>query len=241
MEEEGIEQVLVLPFTPEVSHLTPEQFVRQILVERLDACAVLVGDNFRFGAGQAGDTNTLMRLGEKYGFITEIVSGVRRHGLMVSSSGIRKLLQEGDVSLANRFLERPYAMEGEIVSGHGIGSKKTVPTLNLSTQAEVVPANGVYITHVDDLDSRREWNAVTNIGVRPTFDGDTRTIETFLLDPFDGDTPARIRLEFLRRIRNERKFESPEALKAQIMKDVGRATTYFRRFRRWVHTSGLTV
>jgi riboflavin kinase/FMN adenylyltransferase len=233
MRAEGIEQVLVLPFTEELSRLGPEEFVSGILAGCAKARAVLVGDNFHFGAKQAGDTQMLRELGARFGFDTHVLTGVRRHGRMVSSSGVRKLIQAGDVSLAGRFLERQYSIEGEIVAGHGIGSKQTVPTLNLSTTAEVLPANGVYITRTDDLDAPRQWESITNIGYRPTFGGDALTIETFLLDPLEGETPRRIRLEFLRRVREERKFDSPEALRAQIMKDVGWAKAFFRRCRRW--------
>jgi riboflavin kinase/FMN adenylyltransferase len=157
MGEEGIEQVLVLPFDAELSQLTPEQFVKQILVDRLQVRAVLVGDNFRFGVGQSGHVDTLRRLGPEFGFITEIIHGVQRHGRIVSSSGIRKTITEGNVTLAGRLLERLYSLEGEIVPGHGVGSKQTVPTLNLKTTAEVLPAHGVYITSTEDLDSNRRW------------------------------------------------------------------------------------
>ncbi len=234
MRAEGIQQVLVLPFTEALSKFTPEEFVKQILVDRLGARAVLVGENFRFGAKQAGNIETLRELGTRYGFCTEILNGVKRHGQMVSSSGIRKLIQSGNVSLACRFLERPYTIEGEIVSGQGVGSRQTVPTLNLNTQAEILPATGVYITRTHDLDSSRQWKSITNVGFRPTFGGEELTIETFLLDPLEGGTPSRIRLAFLRRVRDERKFESPEALRVQILKDVGRAHTFFRLSDRWV-------
>jgi riboflavin kinase/FMN adenylyltransferase len=126
-------------------------------------------------------------------------------------------------------LERPYWVEGSVVSGEGIGSKKTVPTLNLDTPAEILPADGVYITRTTDLNHGQVWQSISNIGMRPTFDGQRRTIETFLLSPFDGRTPSRIRLEFLRRVREERKFDSPAALKTQIIRDAGVATKYFRR------------
>jgi riboflavin kinase / FMN adenylyltransferase len=240
MRAEGIEQVLVLPFTEELSKLTPEEFVQQILFYRAKARAVLVGDNFRFGAKQAGDVLTLRELGTKYGYETYVLTGVRRHGRMVSSSGVRKLIQEGEISLAARFLERPYTIEGDIVPGHGIGSKQTVPTLNLATRAEVLPANGVYITRTYDLDAPRQWDSITNIGYRPTFGGDALTIETFLLDPLEGETPRWIRLEFLRRVREERKFESPDALRSQIMQDVSRAKAFFRRCRRWTRITTLS-
>ena len=234
MRAEGIEQVLVLPFTQELAALTPEEFVLRILAGAMRARAVLVGDNFHFGANQTGDTAILHQLGGKHGFRTEVLSGVHRHGRMVSSSGVRKLIQNGEVALASRFLERPYSVEGRIVPGFGIGSKQTVPTLNLDTPAEILPANGVYVTRTHDLDAPRSWKSITNIGMRPTFSGDALTVETFLIDPLDGDPPARIRLEFLRRVRDERKFASPGALKAQILLDVGRTRTYFRRYERWV-------
>ncbi len=233
MRAEGIEQVLVLPFTPELAELSPEEFVARILSGRMQARVVLVGENFHFGAHQAGDVRALRELGDKYGFRTEVLTAVRRHGHTVSSSGVRRLILAGEVGLAARFLERPYFIEGRIVPGFGVGSKQTVPTLNLDTDAEILPANGVYITRTRDLDAPRRWNSITNIGNRPTFNGDALTVETFLLDPLEGDTPNNIRLEFLRRVREERKFESPEALKAQILRDVGRAQAYFRRCRRW--------
>lgn len=231
MAQEGIEQVFVLPFDREFSELTPEQFVGEILVKRLQARAVLVGENFRFGNRQAGDVRLLRELGEKDGFSTEIVSGVRIRGRMVSSSEIRKLIDAGSVSTACRLLERPYSIEGGVVRGQGIGSKQTVPTLNLDTAAEILPATGVYITQTEDLDGERKWPSITNIGYRPTFDSDRLTVETFLLVPLEGATPERIRVEFLRRVREERRFAAPELLKAQILRDVARAQSYFRRRR----------
>jgi riboflavin kinase/FMN adenylyltransferase len=228
MEQEGIEQVLILPFTREVAQLTPEQFVRGVLVEALDAKAVMVGENFRFGHKHAGDTRLLRELGAQLGFRVEVVMGLTLRRAMVSSSEIRRLVESGDVSRAGRLLERPFALEGEVVHGHGVGAKRTVPTLNLSTKAEVLPATGVYITRTQDLEGPR-WPSVTNVGYRPTFGGNELSIETFLLTPLEGATPRRIRVEFLLRLRDEKKFESPEQLKAQILRDVRRAQTYFRR------------
>jgi riboflavin kinase/FMN adenylyltransferase len=234
MEEEGIEQVLILPFTRELALLTPEQFVRQLLVERLGVKAVLVGDNFRFGHKQAGDIRVLTELGKGLGFETEIVPAIRCRGRVVSSSGIRQCISAGLVSLAARLLEHPYGVEGDVVSGRGVGSRETVPTLNLATDAALVPAVGVYVTLTRDLDDAREWDSITNIGYRPTFgSSDQLTIETFLLSPFDGETPRRIRVEFLWRVRDERRFDSPEALKEQIFRDVRVAQAYFRRRRAW--------
>ena len=190
MREEGIEQVLILPFTRELAMLTPEEFVERLLVKALGARAVLVGDNFHFGHRQAGNVAVLAELGRKFGFETEIVPAVTWRGRVVSSSGIRELIRAGNVSLAARLLQHAYGLEGEVVSGRGVGSKQTVPTLNLATSAEVIPANGVYITRTRDQADGREWNSVTNIGYRPTFGAsDQLSIETFLLDPLTGETP----------------------------------------------------
>ena len=238
MREEGIEQVLILPFTRELAVLTPEEFARQLLLARLDARAVLVGSDFRFGHRHAGNVRVLVELGHRLGFETEIVPSVTCRGRVVSSSGIRDLIQAGRVSLAARFLQHTYALEGRVVRGHGIGSRHTVPTLNLATAAEVIPARGVYVTSTCDLETGRRWNSLTNVGYRPTFGAsDQLSIETFLLDtPMEQAGPAlgRLRVEFLWRVRDERKFESPQALKAQILKDARTAQRYFRRAQAWI-------
>ncbi len=163
---------------------------------------------------------------------------VKWRGRAVSSSEIRRAVESGKVALAARLLGRPYATAGEVVPGHGIGSKQTVPTLNLRTHAQVLPSTGVYITRTFDAESERSWNSITNVGYRPTFadasGGQELTIETFLLDRLEPPAPERIRVEYLRRVREERKFETPEALKAQILCDVGRAQAFFRRVTKWV-------
>src|SRR5262249_1651129 len=169
----------------------------------------------------------LQELGGRLGFEVEVIPAVTVRRIAVSSSEIRRAVESGDVSRAGRLLGRPYSLEGEVVRGHGVGSKQTVPTLNLSTPAEVLPARGVYITRTHS--SGREWPSVTNVGYRPTFDGHKLSIETFLLEPLERGTPAQIQVEFLRRLRDEKKFGSPEELKTQILKDVRRAQAYFRR------------
>jgi riboflavin kinase/FMN adenylyltransferase len=232
---QGIDAILILPFTPELARLTPEEFAVQFLCGILRAAVVLVGENFRFGRQAAGDTATLRELGARLGFETRVVPPVRWRGQIVSASEVRRRVLAGDLPGAGRLLARPYEIAGAVVPGHGIGSRQTVPTLNLSTEAQVLPARGVYVTRTTDAEDGRRWNSITNVGYRPTFGGDVAlSIETFLLDPFDGRTPARIRLAFLYRLRDERRFESPEALRAQILRDAARARAYFRRCARWV-------
>lgn len=229
---EGIEHVFIQPFTTDLARLTPEEFAKQFLRDGLGARVVVVGENFRFGCKQAGDVRTLADLGARLGFDARLLKTVEWRGRRVSSGEVRKLIAAGEVGLACRMLGRPYSISGDIVRGHGIGSKQTVPTLNLRTEAQVIPARGVYVTRTSEVGSARRWSSITNIGYRPTFGSDQElSIETFLLDPLEGETPDRIHLEFLRRVRDERKFESPEALKAQIFRDVQRAKTYFRRVR----------
>jgi riboflavin kinase/FMN adenylyltransferase len=232
MRELGITQTLVLPFTQETAHLTAEQFVERIVVGALKARVVVVGDNFRFGHKQGGDTAVLTALGARLGYRTHAVTAVEFRGRVISSSEVRRAIDAGHAGQAWRLLDRPYAVEGEVVSGAGIGSKQTVPTLNLSTDAEVLPQVGVYITRTQDLAGEARWNSISNIGHRPTFGGGELSIETYLFGEMQR-TPERIRVEFLRRVREERKFESPEALRAQILKDVARAQAYFRRLDRW--------
>jgi riboflavin kinase/FMN adenylyltransferase len=229
MLDQGLDEVLILPFTPEIAELTPEEFVREILSGKLHARTVLVGDNFRFGNRAAGDAHALQELGHKYGFSTEIIQAISRRGRIISSSGIRQAIEAGQVSLACRMLGRPYALIGQVVPGAGIGSKQTVPTLNLETKGEVLPKTGVYITKTREAGSSREWPSITNVGYRPTFNGHGLTIETFLLSALDGETPQEISVQFLRWVREERKFPNPEALKSQILHDVGQANEYFRR------------
>ncbi|MGD0870798.1 MAG: bifunctional riboflavin kinase/FAD synthetase [Bryobacteraceae bacterium] len=234
MEEEGIRQVLILPFTEELAHLSAEDFVRRLLVERLGVRAVLVGDNFCFGYRQSGNTAVLEELGRRMGFETEVVHAVSWRGRVVSSSGIRRLIEAGRVSLAARLLQHPYALEGEVVNGRGVGSAQTVPTLNLAATSEELPAAGVYVTRTTDLDAARAWNSVTNIGYRPTFGvSDQVSIETFLLEGLEGGAPRHIRVEFLWRVRRERKFDDAAALKVQILKDARTAQAYFRRVGAW--------
>lgn len=229
----GIEAAVVMPFTKELSQMSPEAFVGDILVRGLGVRAIVVGDNFRFGHKHAGDMHLLAELGRTYGFSTHIEPAIRLRGVIVSSTAVRQAITTGRLPWARRLLGRPYSIEGTVVAGHGIGSKQTVPTLNIDTSCEVLPPHGVYITRARDLDDGRQWQAITNIGVRPTFGGETLAIETFLLEDFDGEDPRRISLDLLRRVRDERRFDSPEALRAQILRDVGIAKAYHRRLAKW--------
>ena len=146
---EGIEQILIQPFTTELAQLTPEEFATQFLRDGLGAQCVIVGENFRFGCKQAGDTQMLRELGSRLGFEVRLLETVRWRGRRVSSGEVRKLVAAGEVGIAGRLLERPYAISGEIVHGHGIGSKQTVPTLNLRTDS-AGDSGARRVRHADD-------------------------------------------------------------------------------------------
>ncbi len=223
----GIEEVLVLPFTEETAFWSPEYFVRHVLVDKLQARTICVGEDFRFGHKHEGNTFLLQSLGAECGFTTEFIPPVRLRGGRVSSSRVRNLIQTGHVAAARRLLCAPFTLEGAVVPGHGIGKKETVPTLNLDPVFEVLPSHGVYVTRTTDIAGNQQWESVTNVGTRPTFSGDALTVETYVFGKLDS-TPERIRVEFLARVRAERKFSSPEALKAQILHDVQSAQRYFR-------------
>lgn len=238
IEAAGIGAVWLCRFSPDFAKLTPEQFARNVLAQKLRAQVVLVGEDFRFGCGQSGSFGTLRELGQALGFAVEGIGGaggVERRGARISSTAIRNLIAEGRVSRACRMLEAPFAVEGEVVRGHGIGSRQTVPTLNLRPFNEILPRQGVYVTRTRELAGTREWASITNVGVRPTFGGEELTIETFLLDPLDGATPEKIEVNFLYFVREEKKFAAPEALKAQIMRDIALAGRLHRRLGRMVH------
>lgn len=228
----GIESVLLLPFSLEFAKLTPAEFAEQILVLALHARCVMVGDDFRFGHKQAGDIASLQTLGERWGFTVEALAAISGGGERVSSTAIRRFVAAGRVSKACRMMASPFALEGNVVHGYGIGSKQTVPTLNLAPENELLPGNGVYVTRTLDPATQCEWRSITNVGFRPTFEGQELTVETFLLDPPPPEAPARIEVSFLSFVREERKFDSPDLLKTQIFRDVGAADRFHRRLAR---------
>lgn len=228
LESWGVEAMVVLPFTAEFSKQSPEEFVEQVLVRGLRCACVVVGENFRFGHRHAGDIDTLEKLGRSHGFVTEAVGPLRMGGQTVSSSRIRAAVAAGRTGVARRLLGRPFELAGEVVPGRGIGSKSTAPTLNLNPQADLWPANGVYVSQTRELSGPRRWRSVTNVGVRPTFGDSERVVETHLLDPLGGSPPAAIGVGFLRRLRDERPFESSEALREQIYRDIAESERYFR-------------
>lgn len=223
----GIEQALVVPFDKEFAAQPAEIFIRGIIHDRLQAKEVHLGKDFAFGKDRGGNIELLRKMSGDLGFTAEEVGEVRLRGKRISSSKIRHLLDEGRVNLARRMLGRPYGVEGVIERGAQRGRMIGFPTANLKPHNRVIPRFGVYATAtLVDGTWRR---SVTNIGVRPTFEKDAEpSIESFIFD-FDGDLYGDVlRVRFLHRIRDERKFNGIDELTAQIKADSARALNYFR-------------
>ncbi|MGO9336101.1 MAG: bifunctional riboflavin kinase/FAD synthetase [Terracidiphilus sp.] len=224
----GIGAVVVLPFDASLAGLTAEEFVRGILVERLGVRSLHEGGNFRFGYQAQAGVEELRAFGADFGFAVHVHSPVHVHGLEVSSSAIRALVAAGDLRRARWMLGRPFSVRGTQARGRGIGTRMLVPTVNLAPHEELLPAFGVYVTRLTV--AGRCFQAVTNVGNRPTFGEPSFAVESHILDfePIEMDEQTPIDLEFLLRLREEIAWPSPEALKAQIMKDVARAKRFFR-------------
>lgn len=228
LQREGIGCTAVVRFTRELSHWDPETFVRTALVEWLRVSEVWVGANFLFGHERSGNFTLLRALGQRYGFRAEKIDPVRYKEFVVSSTRIRRLVAEGRVDEAGALLGHSYYIDGTVVEGRRRGRDIGYPTANLNTENELVPPHGVYATTVTIDGIVRA--GITNIGVRPTFGESTETvIETHVLN-YEGDLYRHpVRLGFVQRLRDERRFENVDALKAQIDADARRAERLFNR------------
>jgi riboflavin kinase/FMN adenylyltransferase len=224
----GMHGVAIVRFTPELSQWDPETFVRTVLVEWLHVSEVWVGANFLFGHDRSGNFSLLRSLGARYGFRAEKIDPVRYKDFVVSSTRVRRLICEGRVDEAGALLGHHYSIDGSVVQGQKRGRELGFPTANLCADNELVPPAGVYATTVT-LDGI-VYSSITNIGIRPTFEtAETTVIETHVLN-FDKDLyGARLRLGFVQRLRDEKKFDGIDALKAQIYADRARAQNLFDR------------
>jgi riboflavin kinase/FMN adenylyltransferase len=230
----GIDATLVLPFTEALGRNSARDFVTQVLVNAVHATEVHEGANFRFGhQAEAGVTgpNGLQALGRELGFTVTTYEPLSLRGAPVSSSRIRSLIAAGDVCQARALLGVPFCVDSTPASGRGFGARYAVPTINLAHYNELLPANGVYITTltIGSGTDAETFQAVTNLGVRPTFGEPSFAVESYLLDfhPIELTEKTALRLTFLRRLRAEERFANPEALRAQIARDVARARRYF--------------
>ena len=225
----GADAICILPFSLEFSRLSPDEFVRVVLSERLHASAVVVGENFRFGHRAAGDVPLLAQLGEKYDFVAEGVPLLVVDGVTISSTYIRERLAAGDVEGAAAALGRPHRVEGVVVRGHLRGRALGFPTANLETPPHTaIPADGVYAGWLTSLDldgtETSRWTAAISVGTNPTFGEGERTVEAYALDRDDLDLYGRhAAIDFTARLRGTERFDTVETLVAQMRADVDRA------------------
>lgn len=224
----GIQQTIVIRFDKTFSEIRAEDFLREVVANRLQAKAVYLGRGFAFGHNREGDIKLLRSVSERLGFFADEVAEVRLRGRRIGSTRIRELLQQGQVNLARRMLGRPYGVEGQVVRGASRGATLGFPTANLHPQNRVIPRGGVYVTAT--LIEGQWRRSVTNIGTRPTFgDAVEPSVETYVLG-WSGDLYGDVlRVRFLHRLRDEKKFGSIDELKTQIDRDVARSQKYFER------------
>lgn len=227
----GIDALLVLPFTGEFSRMTARAFAEEVLQKALHVTELWEGENFRFGYQAEAGVDTLERLGQESGFDVQVYASQMIRGEAVSSSRIRRLIAQGDVSQARALLGRPFSITTTPASGRGYGTRYTVPTINMAAYSDLLPANGVYITSltIGTGASQKTFDAVTNVGNRPTFGADSFAVESHLLNfqPLELTELTPLTLAFLRRLRAEMRFAGPDALREQIGKDVLKAQRYF--------------
>jgi riboflavin kinase/FMN adenylyltransferase len=230
--ETGVDAVVVLPFDAELAGLAAREFVRAILVERLGVHSLHEGGNFRFGHRAEAGVAELKEFGAEFGFDVHLHAALRAHGMEVSSSAIRGLVAAGDVRRARWMLGRPFGVKSTPAKGRGVGTRLLVPTVNLAAYGGLLPGFGVYVTRltVQTSGGDRCFQSVTNVGNRPTFEGVGFGVETHILDfePVELGEETPVELEFLMRLRGEKTWPTPEALKAQIFRDVARAKRFFR-------------
>jgi riboflavin kinase/FMN adenylyltransferase len=221
----GLDAALVLRFDRALSRLSPEDFLQQILIDRLHAAAILVGANFSFGHRGAGDVRLLAQFGKEHGFDVETVSPVEVGGIVVSSTTIRNAIAEGRVAEVVPLLGHIFSLTGEIRPGAGRGRTILFPTLNLAPEQELLPQLGVYAT--ESVVDGNVFRSVTNVGTRPTFDGQSVTVESHLFGFDEQISDGAMEVLFHTRLRDERKFSGADELRKQIARDIVSAQEYF--------------
>ncbi|HXS13016.1 MAG TPA: bifunctional riboflavin kinase/FAD synthetase [Acidobacteriaceae bacterium] len=227
----GIDLTLVLEFNEELRRWPAREFTQRVLRGALHTIEVHEGETFRFGYGAAADVAGLSDLGREFGFTVRAYEPRIIDGAPISSSRIRALIAAGDIADANALLGRNFSVRSTPAHGRGYGTRYTVPTINLAPYSELLPAIGVYVTKlsVSSGNSGRVFQGVSNVGNRPTFGADSFAVETHLLDfePIELNESTPLELSFLHRLRDERRFASPEELRAQIQRDVAEAKSIF--------------
>ncbi len=226
IKEEGIENVIAVRFDKEFSELSAREFI-DFLIEKLNMKGILVGENFRFGKGMEGNIELLRKIASERNFYIFTMKMFELDGKRISSSLVRKILVEGKVDEAIPLLGRPYSITGRVVRGHGIGKRIGIPTANVQTENELLP-EGVFITRIHL--KGKFFPSVTNIGRAPTLKNLEKSVETHIIDFEEDIVNEEVEIFFLKKIRNERKFENPEELKKGIEEDIRIAKNFFKKF-----------
>ena len=224
MKELKVEFAFFLKFNNQLRSMTPEDFLNKILL-RLNIKKLIIGDDFRFGANREGDFSLLKEWGSENGIEVSNTETYEIEGERVSSSRIREALTRNDFELAGQLLGRPFTYSGKVVYGNQLGAQLGVPTANLWLPKNKLPISGVYI--VQALLEGRELNGIANMGLRPTVGGESPVLEVHLLNFSENIYGKRLTVEFLKKVRDEKKFENLDALKKQIFKDISTAESYF--------------
>lgn len=225
IENFGVHGVLVTPFDEQFSNLSSEEFIQKILLNSLKAKEIVIGDNFRFGKNREGDINALQALASRLGFEAHKIPSVIEGGKIVSSSLIRRSLLEGEIEEVNTLLGRCYEIKGKVIKGKARGKVLGFPTANIEAKNDIIPF-GVYISQVRI--NSETLPAITNAGLRPTFDKEEMQIESYIINFNRNLYGEEIDIIFIKKIRDEMKFKSPEELSLQISKDLEQAKTYFK-------------
>ncbi len=226
IEKFGIEVLLVVPFDKKFSSLSGQDFIQKIMINTLKAREVIVGENFRFGKNREGDISLLRQSAARYNFRVHSIPPVVKDNLIVSSSLIRSSLQEGKIEIANNLLGRLYEIEGSVIKGKSRGKALGFPTANIETENEIIPP-GVFISTA--LIDSKKFPSLTNVGNRPTFPHEETIIESFIMNLNKNLYGEKIRVNFIKKIRDEIKFKTPDDLSHQIKKDLEKAKDYFSK------------
>lgn len=232
IEKCGVDITILIPFTHEFAQIEAEDFVKDILVEKLNAKWVVVGYDYRFGRGRKGDRYLLKKLGLSYGFKVTVLKAYKSKGKILSSTAVRNALNDGNIKEANLFLGRAYHIDGNVIKGLGRGSTVLgYPTANIAPIQEIIPKEGVYAVKVTVPHLSKTFNGVANIGKNPTFSNINMSYEVHILDFKENLLGKNIRVHFIARLRDEKKFNSPAELKKNIAHDIEMAKEVFKKDR----------
>ncbi len=222
-----IDAMVVIPFSKKLAELSGETFIKKILIQKIAPKDIVIGYDHAFGKNRSGNVETLRKMGAEYGFSLNVVEPVSLNGQIIKSTAIRQTLAAGNVVQAQIFLGRSYSLTGTVVKGEGRGKMSLFPTANLHIwhPQKLIPANGVYLVLVHWFG--RPFQGIANIGMRPTFSEKNRSIEVHLFDFNENIYGQQLQIQFLKRLRDEKKFDSVEALRAQIQQNIQEAKKYF--------------